>query len=52
MTNTYGKVYTLQCDTHGNLIVCGDTVPRNGYDVIDVGTYDEMVSVKYAGESK
>lgn len=39
-------MYTLQSDSHGNLIVCkGDTV-RNGYRIIANGTYAAMLAKK------
>jgi hypothetical protein len=39
-------MYTLQSDSHGNLIVCkGDTV-RNGYRILANGTYAAMLAMK------
>jgi hypothetical protein len=40
------KVYTAQRDSHGNVIVCGDTRPRNGYRIIHTGTYQECLRYK------
>ena len=39
-------MYTLQTDSHGNLIVCkGDTV-RSGYRIVAHGTYADMLAMK------
>lgn len=39
-------MYTLQSDSHGNLIICkGDTV-RNGYAIISNGSYNDLLAEK------
>lgn len=39
-------MYTLQSDSHGNLIICkGDTV-RNGYAIIAHGSYNDLLAEK------
>ena len=39
-------MYTLQSDSHGNLIICkGDTV-RNGYRIIERGAYADLLVAK------
>ena len=39
-------MYTLQSDSHGNLIICkGDTV-RNGYAIIAYGSYNDLLAEK------
>ena len=43
------KVYSLQRNKFGNLIVCGDQLARKTYEIILVGTYAECMAVKYAG---
>ncbi len=41
------KTYTLQSDSHGNLIVCGDATPRSGYIIIFTTTsYSEAIKAK------
>ena len=42
------KVYTAQVNRFGNVIVCGDTTPRNSYKVIFTGSYNECLSYKVA----
>lgn len=39
-------MYSAQVNAHGNVIVCGDTVPRNSYRIIVTGTYKECVDWK------
>jgi hypothetical protein len=39
-------MYTLQSDSHGNLIVCKGDVVRNGYRIIAHGTYSAMLAKK------
>ena len=36
-------MYSAQVNAHGNVIVCGDTVPRNSYRVVFTGTYKECL---------
>jgi len=43
------KTYTLQTNKFGNLIVCGDEVPRNTYRIIFTGSYPECMARKYSG---
>ncbi len=39
-------MYTLQSDSHNNLIICkGDTV-RSGYKIVNYGTYNAMIAAK------
>jgi len=39
-------MYTLQSDSHNNLIICkGDTV-RSGYRIVNYGTYNAMIAAK------
>ena len=40
------KVYTAQVNSHGNVIVCGDEIPRNSYRIIFTGTYQECLQRK------
>jgi hypothetical protein len=40
------KVYTAQVNRFGNVIVCGDSIARNSYDIIFTGTYQECLSFK------
>jgi hypothetical protein len=40
------KTYTAQVNSHGNIIVCGDTVPRNSYRIVLTGTYQECLDYK------
>ena len=28
------KIYTVQINAFGNLIICGDTKERNGYEIV------------------
>ena len=39
-------MYSLQIDSHGNLIVCKDQRPRNGYRIIFTGSYLECLQQK------
>ena len=39
-------MYTAQRDSHGNVIVCKDSIPRNGYRIIFSGSYLECMQVK------
>jgi hypothetical protein len=41
------KVYTAQINAFGNIIVCGDEVPRNSYRIIFTGTYEECLRAKH-----
>lgn len=43
------KVYTVQRNKFGNMIVCGDEITRNSYAIIYTGTYPECMAVKFAG---
>lgn len=43
------KIYTAQVNSFGNVIVCGDAVPRNSYRIIFTGTYQECLSIKSKG---
>ena len=40
------KVYTAQVNAHGNVIVCGDEIPRNSYRILDTGTYNYCLKYK------
>lgn len=40
------KIYTAQVNKFGNVIVCGDAVPRNTYRIIFQGTYQQCLTVK------
>ena len=40
------KVYTAQENDHGNIIVCGDAIPRNSYSIVFRGTYNECLNYK------
>lgn len=40
------KTYTAQINTFGNIIVCGDTNPRNSYKIIFEGSYNECLRIK------
>ena len=39
-------MYTAQRDSHGNVIVCKDSIPRNGYRIIFQGSYADCLRVK------
>jgi hypothetical protein len=43
------KIYTAQTNSHGNIIVCGDSVARNSYRIIATGTYNDMLQIKSEG---
>jgi len=43
------KIYTAQVNQFGNVIVCGDDVPRNTYRIVFVGSYQECLNVKIKG---
>jgi hypothetical protein len=43
------KIYTAQVNKFGNVIVCGDDVPRNTYRIIFTGSYQECLNVKIKG---
>ena len=43
------KIYTAQQNKFGNIIVCGDEVARNTYQIIFAGTYNECMAIKFAG---
>lgn len=43
------KTYTAQVNSFGNVIICGDTIARNSYQIIFTGTYNECLALK-AGE--
>ena len=43
------KIYTLQANKFGNLIVCGDEIARNTYTIVFSGTYADCMARKYAG---
>ena len=43
------KIYTVQQNKFGNIIVCGDDVARNTYTIIFAGTYPECMAIKFAG---
>tara|TARA_R110000868_G_scaffold4277_6_gene27004 strand:+ start:300 stop:440 length:141 start_codon:yes stop_codon:yes gene_type:complete len=43
------KIYTAQVNKFGNVIVCGDDVPRNTYRIIFVGSYQECLKIKTGG---
>ena len=38
------KIYTLQVNAHGNMIICGGEVVRNSYRIIGRGSYSDMLS--------
>ncbi len=41
------KIYSLQRDRNGNMIVCGDLVERAGtYVIVATGSYREMLALK------
>ena len=40
------KIYSAQVNAHGNIIVCGDTIPRNSYRIVKTGTYNECMDYK------
>jgi len=40
------KTYSAQINAHGNVIVCGDTTPRNSYRIIFTGSYKECLAYK------
>ena len=42
------KIYTLQTNKFGNLIVCGDEVARNTYRIIFTGSYAECMARKFS----
>ena len=43
------KIYTLQSNKFGNLIVCGDEVERKTYRIIFTGSYADCMARKYSG---
>lgn len=43
------KIYTAQINRFGNVIVCGDAIARNTYQIIFTGTYQECLIVKAKG---
>jgi hypothetical protein len=43
------KIYTAQVNKFGNVIVCGDDVPRNTYRIIFTGSYQECLKIKLGG---
>ena len=43
------KIYTAQRNKFGNVIVCGDEVTRNSYQIVASGTYPEMMAIKFGG---
>ena len=43
------KIYTVQQNKFGNIIVCGDEVVRKSYQIIFTGTYPECMAIKFAG---
>ena len=40
------KTYSAQINAHGNVIVCGDTIARNSYTIIFIGTYNDCLRHK------
>ena len=46
------KTYSAQINAHGNVIVCGDAVPRNSYKIVMTGTDQACLDFKanYNGE--
>jgi hypothetical protein len=40
------KIYSAQVNNFGNIIVCGDTVPRNSYRIAFTGTYQACLDYK------
>lgn len=40
------KKYTAQINAHGNVIVCGDIIPRNSYRIIFTGNYQDCLKYK------
>lgn len=40
------KIYSAQINSHGNIIVCGDTVPRNSYQIVFTGSYQACLDYK------
>ena len=40
------KIYTAQINSFGNVIVCGDDIPRNSYKIIFTGSYNECLKLK------
>jgi hypothetical protein len=44
------KIYTAQQDSHGNIIVCGDKIPRNGYRITATGSYQQCLEYKSRGK--
>ena len=40
------KIYTAQINQFGNVIVCGDTIPRNSYRIIFTGSYNDCLKLK------
>jgi hypothetical protein len=40
------KIYTAQINSFGNVIVCGDDIPRNSYKIIFKGSYKDCLKLK------
>lgn len=40
------KIYTAQINKFGNVIVCGDEIPRNSYKIIFTGSYNDCLRLK------
>ena len=40
------KIYSAQINNFGNIIVCGDTVPRNSYRIVLTGSYQTCLNFK------
>lgn len=40
-------MYTAQRDSHGNVIVCKGSDPRNGYRIVFTGSYAECMRLKF-----
>jgi hypothetical protein len=43
------KIYTAQVNQFGNVIVCGDDVPRKTYRIVFTGSYQECLNIKIKG---
>ena len=39
-------MYTAQSNKNGNVIVCKDETPRQSYEIIHTGTYQQCLEIK------